>query len=216
MAAAAAAARNYNRAQQQRAKEQAREEEVLQQALKAKESFESAEERQKWLESHDKDGSGLFESSEFGDLLKDVARSLLPDADERNLKVPDEMVVKLYKGREGLTVDEVYAALKRCISYIRSEVRLVELFNAVDTDGNGMLNRSELKSLLEKASPPGRKVSSADVTVVLNKCDVNADENIDLTELSLAVACWIEVIKELPDPNSIVTERKKSSACVLL
>jgi Ca2+-binding EF-hand superfamily protein len=212
--AAVAVARQANKAQNARLEEQKKEAAAMQQVMMANETFNNAEDRDTWLATHDKDGSGKFERAEFGQLLKDVAKTLLPKADEMTLVVPPAMVDKVYKDKEGLTVDEIYAALKRCISYIKSQLQLKELFNAVDSDGNGMLNKSELKQLLIKACPPSRKVREADVAFVLEKCDVNGDDCIDINELGLAVACWLEVIKTMPDPGA--AEEKKSSACVLL
>ena len=212
-----AVSRAANRTQNARLEAEKKEAAAMKQVMMANETFNNPEDRNKWLQTHDKDGSGMFERSEFGKLLKDVAKTLPPDADEQTLTVPDAMVDKLYKEKEGLTVDEVYAALKRCISYIKSQMKLGDLFRAADADGNGMLNKGELKQLLTKACPPGRKVSPADVQFVLEKCDVNGDDCIDMNELGLAVACWLEVLKSLPDPSTVNgVKEKKSSACVLL
>jgi len=142
-----------------------------------------------------------------------MAPSLVPTAAQAALQVPPEIIAKIFRDKSSLSVDETYAGLNRCIIYIKSQAKLHELFDSVDADGNGYLNKTELGNLLQKGAPPNYKVSDADVDFILNKCDVDRDGNITVPELSGTVATWMEVVKGLP---AQATEKKKSSACAIL
>ena len=163
------------------------------------------------METHDADKSGTFERSEFTKLLSDMAPGLVPTAAAAALQVPPEIIAKIFKEKESLDVDETYAGLNRCIIYIKSQAKLHALFDSVDTNGDGYLNKSELGNLLQKGAPKGYKISDKDVDFVLNKCDVDRDGNITVPELSGTIAVWMEVVKTLP-----TTSEKKSSACAIL
>lgn len=225
--ASAAVARHANQSQNKRLHSEREEGRRLQRAMEANEKFHDAQERSKWLSTHDKNASGVFERDEFNQLLKDVAPKMLPHAGEWSLVVPESLVDKFYRDKTGLNVDEVYASLKRCIHFIKSQTRLEEMFRQVDNDNSGTLDKAELKSLLQRGCPPNKTVSDADVQFVLSQCDDNDDAMISLEELGPAVACWMEALKQLPSTEAInqsippsrggpKADAQKSSACVLL
>lgn len=179
-------------------------------ASQAIETFNTEEEKKKWLQTHDVDGSGNFQRGEFTKLLQDVATEISTDIANLATTVPDSLLDKIYKERDSLDVDEVYMALKRCMAYIKSQAKLHDLFKEVDNDNNGFLNEKELLVLLQKGAPPGYKVVKDDVEFVIKKCDKDRDGRISLHELGPAIACWMEVVKTLPPQKS------GSSACVIL
>ena len=217
----AAVTRQANQSQNKRLESDRDEERKLRRAAEANEKFHDAQERAKWLSTHDKNASGVFEREEFNQLLADVAPKMLPSAGTWSLNVPTSLIDKFYRDKAGLNVDEVYAALKRCIQFITSQSRLEEMFKQVDTDESGSLDKAELKNLLQRGCPANKTVGDADVQFVLSKCDDNADEKISLDELGPAVACWMEALKQIPPAEtinqSIPPETPRgSSACVLL
>ena len=166
----------------------------------------------------------VFERDEFEALFLDLSKDLIPEITGDALHVPHEIVDKLYGGKEGLTVDELYQAMKRTISFVKSQARLHDLFNSVDADANGYLNKAELGALLQKGAPPKYNVGEADVEFVLQKCDIDGDQHISLVELGPAVAVWMEIAKDLKTLPAADAEggtgsdgsAKKSSMCVLL
>ena len=175
----------------------------------ALETFKDEEERKKWLETHDQDGSGNFQRSEFLKLLSDVAGDITADGADASTLVPDSLISKIFGNKDGLDVDEVYAGLKRCISYLKSQSRLQDMFKSVDADNNGFLNEKELANLLQQGAPPGYKVKKSDTEFIILKCDRDRDGRISILELGPVVACWMEVVKKLPPQQA-------SSMCVLL
>ena len=180
----------------------------------ALETFKDEEERKKWLQTHDADGSGNFQRSEFLKLLSDLTGSpdlagLVPGANVSTL-VPESLIQKIFGTKDGLDVDEVYAGLKRCIAYLKSQSRLEDMFREVDADNNGFLNEKELIALLQKGAPKGYKVKKSDAEFVILKCDRDRDGRISIAELGPVVACWMEAVKKLPPQQS------QSSMCVLL
>ena len=88
---------------------------MLLQSADALEAFKDEDERKKWLQTHDKDGSGNFQRSEFLKLLTDLAGDITADGADAATLLPDSLVSKIFGDKDGLDVDEVYAGLKRCI-----------------------------------------------------------------------------------------------------
>ena len=183
---------------------------MLLQSADALEAFKDEDERKKWLQTHDKDGSGNFQRSEFLKLLTDLAGDITADGADAATLLPDSLVSKIFGDKDGLDVDEVYAGLKRCISYLKQQSRLEDMFREVDADNNGYLNEKELLNLLQKGAPVGYKVKKSDAEFVILKCDRDRDGRISIVELAPVVACWMEVVKKLPPQKS------QSSMCVLL
>ena len=190
----------------------------LERVKEAHEKFHNPDERTKWVELYDKNGNGTFQKSEFQLLLDELAPSMIPEVTGSALYLPLATLDNIYAGKEGLNVDEVYAALKKAMSFLKSQARLHALFETVDKDKSGFLDTSECKDLLQRAAPPGYKVGDVDVAFILKDCDIDGDNNVSLGELGLVVATWLDICKALPANASKhpKSASSTSSACVLL
>lgn len=72
-----------------------------------------------------------------------------------------------------------------------------KLYEELDTDHSGGLNKDQLRSLLEKYSGEG-KVTDQDVEVVLQAADVSKTGEVRKIELRLALAVWFQRMCQMP------------------
>ncbi|KAG0263241.1 hypothetical protein BG011_009076 [Mortierella polycephala] len=74
------------------------------------------------------------------------------------------------------------------VNFSQEEISgLKESFNAFDSDGNGSISTSELRSLLRIV---GEKYSAQSIKDHMEEFDVNRDQSIDFSEfLQLAAKC---------------------------
>ena len=176
--------------------------------------FKDEKERDEWLAKYDKDASNTFDRPEFLQLVVDLGAELhAVTIDPRS--VPKSLLDKTFAGKEALNADEVYAAVKRVLHWVQARGKLEALFQECDADNNGVLNKDELTTLLQKGAPKDYTVTKDDVAFVLQKCDQNADEKISLDELGPAVATWMQMCKTISEQQK-EKAKKKSSACAIL
>lgn len=190
----------------------------------AQADFEAKEasELDAFFTKHDADSNGTLDRAELLSLLQALEPEVTIDYE------PVDMILAEARKAQG---DEVTASgtqiptafmkvmVKKYRSWLKSRKALEELFAQADTDGSKSLQPAELTALLQKAAPAGYTVTADDSKSVMDKCDVDASGAIELSELSPAIATWMEMTKmisqKLTDDDAAAAS-KKSSACVLL
>jgi Ca2+-binding EF-hand superfamily protein len=198
----------------------------LQEIARAAEGFDTEREKREWLDRHDHNKNGLFERSEFIQIIMEVAElEEVPGWKDGTLKqvLSDDSLVcnqidKHYKGKETLGPDEVHAAVRQTIELAKKRVKLVELFNSCDNNGDGVLDEAELCKFLQTAAPADYQVTAGDCKFIIDRCDADGDGRISVGELAPAVATWMEYVTSMEakqDAEKPPTQ-KKSSACALL
>lgn len=177
--------------------------------------FNTEQEKKEWLKKYDHNNSGSFDRQEFMQLLADVVgESGVQEA------APTSIIDKIFADKQVLNPDEVHAALKRVMNYVRARSKLLDLFEKCDTDKNGYLDAAELRPLLQMGcSVEGYVVTQDDCDFVLRQCDADTDGFLSTEELGPAIAAWMEVCKTISDTSSSTPPPpppKKSKACALL
>ena len=176
-----------------------------------------------------------IDTSSVGSIDRDQMRQLLAavtgqaEIDEDGL----EMVVKAARkaaAASGLTErpdaplprDAVLGSVRKYRLYLREKKKVDELVRRWDIDGNGTLDRNELRKLLlnkEKTLKSKREAGGiivdiepddADIDWILQECDANNDGVIGRAELLPALATWATIAEQK------VETAQTSSACALL
>jgi len=127
----------------------------------------------------------------------------------------------------------VHIYVTRFTNYLHKKAELERMFEAANSSGSGELNVDELKTLLERGTPRGQRVTDADLERVMVAAGEQRDGTIPLEKLSSVISTWMALLKErkaIPPgstPRSDTTSApstprpgtpggsKKSSACVL-
>lgn len=141
--------------------------------------------------------------------------SLLATPSPHRQEVSPEMIDKIFQkydtDKSGeIDKGEIPLVLKKYRAYLQKEKDYLELFIKHDKSQDGKLQLEELMPLLaEIAPPPYKHADEADAEFVLAKADTDGSGAIEMNELRLAIALWLEIAPSVPPA-------KGSSACVIL
>lgn len=120
----------------------------------------------------DKDKNGSLDVTELRDLLKKLGSNM------SDTQVAEAFI--FFDGDMGdrrITLEEFLKGIKQIMEVNK---RINALFNELDADGSGFLERDELKVLFDKA---GVKLSAADFEAIFKEADTSRDGKISLSEL---------------------------------
>jgi len=135
--------------------------------------------------------------------------------DEGAEEVTSDMIDKIFSkydtDKSGeIDKTEVPLVLRKYHAYLKKEKDYHDLFLKHDKSQDGKLQLEELMPLLSEIAPPPHKhADEADAQFVLEKADADGSGTIEMDELRLAIALWLEIAP-------VVSPEKGSSACVIL
>lgn len=133
-------------------------------ALEEQREFQADhEERQlaSWLASHDLDGDGALDRAEFAALVRSLGDGEDADRDTVGDDAIDKLFAKARSGKDTLTLtkSEIREAVLRYREYLMHHDYLDSIMSQFDTDGNGSLDRGEVKRMLETILRDGAKLT---------------------------------------------------------
>jgi len=168
-----------------------------------------------WFEEHDRDGNSVLDKDELKALLEDVSGSPPNDKVMQTAWASAELAAD--SSTMGVKREAIAEVVTRVMAYMKQHETIDPMFDKFDVDGNGTLDRQELKSLLVKVAKgkglTADKVTDADVNMVLKMSDVNGTNVIERDEVLYACAQWTNLVVGRPDPPQ---EEKTSSVCGIL
>ncbi|KAK7499746.1 hypothetical protein BaRGS_00009087 [Batillaria attramentaria] len=124
------------------------------------------------FEKFDADGNGYLSITEFRNLLKAADSSL------RDSQIAEFFVfLDGPRGDRRLTFEEFTKGIEHILDY---SAKAKALFKKYDTNGDGVLDRDELRRLLRDLS--GGKMTDSEMDQILRDADKNGDNKIALDE----------------------------------
>lgn len=155
------------------------------------------------MSKYDKDGSGTLTRDEVKALASDLLSQWTPlvggldEADFDEIMRCGGKNVKLE-----IKENELPDALSIMMCIKEHNRQLVELFQRYDADNTGMLDESELASLLTEVND-GVPAKLSDVSYILEQCEPRMSKHpIPLTELRAAIGCWY-VLANIPPADHV-------------
>ena len=111
-----------------------------------------------WLATHDMDGDGALDRSEFANLVRGLDGNTESAVDDLAI---DRLFAKARNGKTALTVTkpEIKEAVIRYREYLVHHDYLDSIMEQFDTDKNGTLDRKEIKRMLETILRDGAKLT---------------------------------------------------------
>ena len=96
-------------------------------------------------------------------------------------------------------------------SYDQSQKMCKTLLEEYDINGNGTLDKYELKEMMVKLNG-GKMPPQSDVETVLAQCDSCGDGKLDATELETVIPLWMALIKERVYISSVFDKYDKDNS----
>jgi len=184
---------------------------------------QSMKELNAYMTKYDSSGNKSFERDEMRSIITDRKREITGDS---SATVPEEVldkVMKKYAGADGsIPHDALLKAVSNYESFLRNKVIIEEIFKAVDADKSGDLDKGQIEAFLKEVirrkneklpqeKQYDKEVTEDDVAFVLERCDPDGTNTIDLQEAMEACAKWVDLLKDHRN-----NQKNGSSACVVL
>lgn len=156
----------------------------------------------KLMHAYDKDKSGHLERSELHQMLHDYAevcfqQDLWPTDDDL-----DFIVFIVTEGKGGqITLDKVTKATHLWGEVVEQRPKVRDLLEKYDADGSSLIDEDELLNMLCELNDD-KPVSAETVNWIMRMGDVSGEGQLDLDELTRAVAAWYGNITTEPRDHS--------------
>eukprot|EP00747_Dinoflagellata_sp_TGD_P136844 gnl/TRDRNA2_/TRDRNA2_175600_c2_seq15.p1 gnl/TRDRNA2_/TRDRNA2_175600_c2~~gnl/TRDRNA2_/TRDRNA2_175600_c2_seq15.p1 ORF type:complete len:223 (-),score=46.97 gnl/TRDRNA2_/TRDRNA2_175600_c2_seq15:263-931(-) len=137
------------------------------------------------IEKYDANGSGMLEANEVRKLLSDLNGGQLVSDDE----LCYIMVMGDTNASKGIGASELQHAVSVWMRYLQTHPEITPYLEKYDTNGNGRLEREELKIMLTELND-GVQVTDQEVEWVLEEADILGNSVITKPEMQRAVALW--------------------------
>lgn len=143
---------------------------------------------QAYFDKFDTDFSGDLSDQELRPLLMTM-RPDLGSPDDATLEFLRTKCQLVAQNDGQITRDNVVQVLDKYVDYATKQKLLNNIFEKMDTNKSGCLERDQVKDFLV-AITPGVWVDKADVDFVLEACDLDHSDSLSRDEVLPAIAFW--------------------------
>eukprot|EP01063_Lacrimia_lanifica_P028749 TRINITY_DN4258_c0_g1_i5.p2 TRINITY_DN4258_c0_g1~~TRINITY_DN4258_c0_g1_i5.p2 ORF type:complete len:207 (+),score=73.01 TRINITY_DN4258_c0_g1_i5:45-665(+) len=158
---------------------------------------------------YDTDRSGQLNTEQVRELLTDLDHTTRPGTAPSDEEVLFVMQCADSSRNKSIDRDELIGAITVWNSYIAEKKTIDAVLARHDTDGNGSLDRAQLKTLLVELNE-GLPVPDEDVEAVMKHADLDESSQLKRVEVLLAINFWYHMA-EIEEE-----EKGKGGCCVVL